>query len=252
MLIPLEDGFGKGMKPMLQTLLGQVWIFAFDGSSVTLYSIVFASGSPVQLNANTALYSLDGNATFFDLPGSMIAASVEKYSNISNYPLFHRIQPLHFLDIYYFLIKTNPRNSSFPGNSSSSSNGSSSSSGNGPSSSSLTSGSSHKSVGAIVGGTVAGVAGLAALILLLFWFSPAAERAQIQRPGYHRSHGVTPFEYVSQPIPAEASEYHASPQALVRDEQDRRNEIRRHLDSGVRIPSAEDAIVDVPPTYTRA
>jgi hypothetical protein len=292
-------------------------------------------------NANTAFYSLDGNSTFFDLPGSMISASTGNYTNIQNYPLFtvsnlspspHDIEVAtsynastfpQYLAIDYFLIKTNPHNSSSP-----ESPGNSSSGSNGPSSSS-NSGSSHKNIGAIVGGTVAGVAGLAALFLIIFFFVRRQKERKYSgmmldltgsSPGYYRPPGgedptlqVTPFNYGSQLIPNEPSKYATSPQEstaftgqspttynpytdsavsaplagsslghpaessassdrtsgwnpsrfvttnpkdpvtlAVQDEQIRRSEIRQHMDSGVRIPSADDAVVDVPPTYTEA
>ncbi|KAF9061782.1 hypothetical protein BDP27DRAFT_1428549 [Rhodocollybia butyracea] len=229
--------------------------FSFNGSSVTLYSLVFTPNNTGGYNANMAFYSIDGNSTSFVLPGSMITSSTGDYETTSNCPFFtvsnlstspHDIQVAtsynsstspQFLAIDYFLIKTHPHNST-----------------------SSTSGSSHKNVGAIVGSTVAGIAGLAALFL--FWFL----RRQKERSKYSGTMlaqtGRSPFAYDSQLIPTEASDCPASPQAaVVQEEQDRRNEIRRseirrneirrdeimrYLDSGVRIPSADDAISDSP------
>ncbi|KAF9075664.1 hypothetical protein BDP27DRAFT_1358818 [Rhodocollybia butyracea] len=266
--------------------------FAFNGSSVTLYTVVLSS--PSLFNANRAFYSLDGKPTFFDLPGSMIAASIGNYSDIYNYPLFtvsnlsispHDIEVVtsynsstspQYLAIDYFLIKTNPLNSSSPetaGNSSSSGTGSSSSSSSTPTSTpshGFSHGSSHKNIGDIIGGAVAGVAGLGALFLLLLWLVRRQKGRKysgtmLTHTGSSPSHRfrVTPFEYVSQLIPAGASKHREA--LAVQDEQDhrneirgpirrskiRRNEIRRHLDSGVRIPSADDVIVEIPPTYTQ-
>ncbi|KAF9075661.1 hypothetical protein BDP27DRAFT_1358816 [Rhodocollybia butyracea] len=340
--------FWQGAQTNATDRTGTSMDFSFNGSSVTLYTVVFGNETEV-FNANTAFYSLDGNSTFFDLPGSMISASTGNFTNIQNYPLFtvsnlspspHDIEVAtsynastfpQYLAIDYFLIKTNPHNSSSPespGNSSSGSNGSSSNSSN--------SGSSHKNIAAIAGGTVAGVAGLAALFLVIFFLV----RRQKERKysgmmldltgsslGYCRSPPgpedptlqVTPFNYGSQLIPNDPSSYATSPQEsttftgqspttynpyahsvvsaplagsssshpvdesvsssrtsgwnpsrfvtmnptnptnpkdpvtlAVQDEQIRRSEIRQHMDSGVRMPSADDTIVDVPPTYTEA
>ncbi|KAE9400676.1 hypothetical protein BT96DRAFT_818870 [Gymnopus androsaceus JB14] len=60
--------------------------FAFNGSSVTLYSVNF--GNPIY-NASTAFYTIDGtSSTDFVLPGSTNVSSTGNYTDIINYPLF--------------------------------------------------------------------------------------------------------------------------------------------------------------------
>lgn len=152
-------------------------------------------GSPTEYNATTAFYTIDGKSTDFDLPGSAKTSnSGGNYTNISNWPLFtladlsasqHDLnvatsynstpQP-QYLSIEYFIIQTNPSNSS-------STEGSSNSTGVG--SSSGGSSSSHSTpVGAIVGGVVGGVVGLAAIILALYFFFRRRRRsAQYHSPG---------------------------------------------------------------------
>ncbi|KAJ4483574.1 hypothetical protein J3R30DRAFT_3698434 [Lentinula aciculospora] len=151
--------------------------FAFNGSSVTLYSVNF--GSPTLFNATTAFYAVDGNSGVnFDLPGSAKAQNTGNYSNIINYPLFiapdlstspHNIEVAtsynssstpQYLTIDYFMVKTNPANSTSPeqaSNSSSTDSGTSSAA-------------THSDVAAIVGGVIGGLVGLAGLLLLLYHF----------------------------------------------------------------------------------
>ncbi|KAF9064999.1 hypothetical protein BDP27DRAFT_1332761 [Rhodocollybia butyracea] len=252
-----EDWIWQGGQANATHSNGASVDFAFNGSSVALYTIVLSNSGPMQFDANKAFYLLDGNSnsTSFDLPASMKANNTGNYTDILNYPLFtvpnlstspHDIKVgtayntsdlPQYLAIDYFLIKTHPHVSSSletSGNSSSSDNGS-----------------GHKNIGAIIGGTFAGVAGLSALFLIL-WFVRRRKEGKYMMlnptgssPGYYRSTGgedatleITPFEYDSQVLLA------------LQDEQNQRNEIRQHLDSGVRIPSADDAIEDVPPTYT--
>ncbi|KAJ3861991.1 hypothetical protein EV359DRAFT_1083, partial [Lentinula novae-zelandiae] len=61
--------------------------FIFNGTSVSLFSV--NTGNPFVKNASPAFYSLDGNSTSFDLPGSMqMVNSGGNFSNILNWPLF--------------------------------------------------------------------------------------------------------------------------------------------------------------------
>ncbi|KAJ4487224.1 hypothetical protein C8J55DRAFT_558280 [Lentinula edodes] len=183
----------QGLNSNATDLTGTSMSLSFNGTSTTLYSVNF--GSPTEYNATTAFYTIDGKSTDFDLPGSAKTSnSGGNYTNISNWPLFtladlsasqHNLnvatsynstpQP-QYLSIEYFIIQTNPSNSS-------STEGSSNSTGVG--SSSGGSSSSHSTpVGAIVGGVVGGIVGLAAIILALYFFFRRRRRsAQYHSPG---------------------------------------------------------------------
>ncbi|KAF5393491.1 hypothetical protein D9757_000460 [Collybiopsis confluens] len=148
--------------------------FEFNGSSVSLYSVIF--GWPTLYNASTAFYTIDGNSSSdFDLPGSKQAPSLNSYANILNYPLFtvtnlsesssHNIQVAtafngttfpQWLTIDYFMIRTNPAVSSPPAQSANSST--------------PDNGQVSNSVGPIVGGVLGGLIALAALVSLIFLY----------------------------------------------------------------------------------
>ncbi|KAJ4487187.1 hypothetical protein C8J55DRAFT_558248 [Lentinula edodes] len=134
--------------------------FTFNGTSVSLFSV--NTGNPFVKNASPAFYSLDGNSTSFDLPGSMQTVnSGGNFSNIFNWPLFTATglpasqnnmeiapSPNGTLDpqslvIDYFIVRTNP---------------------------STKSGSASTRVSAIVGSVIGGVVGIAALLLALYFF----------------------------------------------------------------------------------
>ncbi|KAJ4483573.1 hypothetical protein J3R30DRAFT_1802031 [Lentinula aciculospora] len=181
----------QGLNSNATDLTGTSMSLAFNGTSATLYSVNF--GSPTEYNATTAFYTLDGKSTDFDLPGSTTTAnSGGNFTNISNWPLFtvpnlsasqHNLNVAtsynstpypQYLSIEYFIIQTNPANSS-------STEGSSNSTGVGSGSGES---SSHSTpVGAIVGGVVGGVVGLAAIILAIFFFRRRRSNAQYHSAG---------------------------------------------------------------------
>ncbi|KAF5384548.1 hypothetical protein D9757_006496 [Collybiopsis confluens] len=162
-------------------ITGTSMTFDFNGTLASLYSVNF--GTPNQFNATTAFYAVDGSSTDFDLPGSTTVANTSPLlANVENWPLFttpnlspnqHSLQVAtsfngstspQYLIVNYFLIKTNPANSSSPeGSSNSTSNPGSSSSDNSHHSSSST------PVGAIVGGVVGGVVAIVAAILIIYF-----------------------------------------------------------------------------------
>ncbi|KAJ3833878.1 hypothetical protein F5878DRAFT_713000 [Lentinula raphanica] len=170
----------QGLNSNATDLTGTSMSLAFNGTSATLYSVNF--GSPTQYNATTAFYTLDGKSTYFDLPGSTTTAnSGGNTTNISNWPLFtisdlsatqHNLnvatsynstpQP-QYLGIEYFIIQTNPANSS-------STEGSANSTGIGSSLGDSSGSTGHSTpVGAIVGGVVGGVTiGLITILLALY------------------------------------------------------------------------------------
>ncbi|KAJ3826569.1 hypothetical protein F5880DRAFT_1610115 [Lentinula raphanica] len=156
------------------------------GTSVTLYSIDY--GSPAQYEAATAFYTLDGKSTDFDIPGSMETANSDGNTiNISNWPLFtisnlsafqHDLNvassyntssfPQQYLSIEYFIIRTNPANSTST-EGSANSTGVGSSSGNSSNTTGHSTGNSAWPVGGIVGGVMGGVIGLVAILLALYF-----------------------------------------------------------------------------------
>ncbi|KAJ3875807.1 hypothetical protein F5051DRAFT_52549 [Lentinula edodes] len=186
--------------------------FAFNGSSVSLYSVNF--GSPTLFNANTAFYAIDGNTGVnFDLPGSATVQNTGNYSNIINYPLFtasnlstspHNIEVAtsyndsktpQYLSIDYFIVKTNPVNSTSLEHASNSSSTDSTSR-------------SPSNVASRVGGVIGGVIGLVALLFLLYYIWKRKQQQYSGMmlditgggPGYYRSGAfggdtleVTPF-----------------------------------------------------------
>ncbi|KAJ3843590.1 hypothetical protein F5878DRAFT_256723 [Lentinula raphanica] len=167
-------------------LTGSSMSLAFNGTSVTLYSIDY--GSPAQYEAATAFYTLDGKSADFDIPGSMKTANSEGNTiNISNWPLFtisnlsasqHDLNvassyntssfPQQYLSIEYFIIRTNPANSSST-EGSANSTGVGSSSGNSSSTTGHSTGIGAWPVGGIVGGVMGGVIGLVAILLALYF-----------------------------------------------------------------------------------
>lgn len=184
----------------------------FQGSSVSLYSVNF--GSPTLFNASTAFYAIDGNTGVnFDLPGSATVQNTGNYSNIINYPLFtasnlstspHNIEVAtsyndsktpQYLSIDYFIVKTNPVNSTSLEYASNSSSTDSTSR-------------SPSNVASRVGGVIGGVIGLAALLFLLYYIRKRKQQQYSGMmlditgggPGYYRSGAfggdtleVTPF-----------------------------------------------------------
>ncbi|KAJ3983738.1 hypothetical protein F5890DRAFT_1597576 [Lentinula detonsa] len=206
------QGFGSNSTQRTGTSMN----LAFNGSSVTLYSVNF--GAPTLFNASTAFYAIDSNSSVnFDLPGSAKAQNTGNYSNIINYPLFtasdlstspHNLEVAtsynssstpQYLTINYFIVKTNPANSTSPEQASNSSSTDSGSSSN----------ISHKSVVAsAMGGVIGGLVGLAGLLFLLYYLR-RRKRNQYSGmmldltgggPGYYRSNRtgddtleVTPF-----------------------------------------------------------
>ncbi|KAJ3896420.1 hypothetical protein GG344DRAFT_61399 [Lentinula edodes] len=198
------------------------------------------TGNPFVRNASPAFYSLDGNSTSFDLPGSMQTVnSGGNFSNILNWPLFTatglpasqnnmEIAPSpngtlnpQFLVIDYFIVRTNP---------------------------STKSGGASTRVSAIVGGVIGGVVGLAALLLALYFF--CIRRRHFQ---HYSNRGTVPdFGAVTQ-YPSLST---FSPDALYTTKRaqssgvqrgvDRRGEAIPQTDSGVRLPPLDE----VPPIYT--
>ncbi|KAJ3769600.1 hypothetical protein FB446DRAFT_847590 [Lentinula raphanica] len=170
----------QGLNSNATDQTGTSMSLAFNGTSATLYSVNY--GSPTPLKATTAFYTLDGKSTDFDLPGSTTTGtSGGKTSNILNWPLFtisdlsatqHNLnvatsynstpQP-QYLGIEYFIIQTNPANSS-------STEGSANSTGIGSSLGDSSGSTGHSTpVGAIVGGVVGGVTiGLITILLALY------------------------------------------------------------------------------------
>ncbi|KAJ3994512.1 hypothetical protein F5050DRAFT_1809526 [Lentinula boryana] len=183
----------QGLNSNATDLTGTSMSLAFNGTSTTLYSVNF--GSPTQYNATTAFYTIDGKSTDFDLPGSTTTAnSGGNTTNISNWPLFtvpnlsasqHNLivatsynstpQP-QYLSIEYFIIQTNPANSS-------STEGSTNSTGVGSSSGDSSNGSHSTPVGAIVGGVVGGVVALVAILLALYFVRRRRRNAQYRSGG---------------------------------------------------------------------
>lgn len=253
----------------------------------------------------------ENSSVTFPLPASL-NVSTTGIANVMNWPLFtvpdlsessHDLQVVtsynvtgpdfpQWLTISYFLLKTNPANSTQKATNSSSPDSTSSSV------------STHRNVGAIVGGVLGGLIGLAALVLLFLFLRRRSRNSysgmmlDLNDPGFYRSSidtlEVTPFitaaappgisipmKYVDNPIPSSGSNSTSAPgdsptnqtnqrsagwnanrfvtptssknQRILQaqDEQIQRSEIRQHMDSGVRLPSAaEREVVDVPPTYT--
>ncbi|KAF9061781.1 hypothetical protein BDP27DRAFT_1369327 [Rhodocollybia butyracea] len=68
--------------------------FAFNGSSVTLYTLVLTSNGTEPLNAAKGFHFLDGNSnsTLFELPGSI---KIRILHHCTKLPSLHRTQPLH-------------------------------------------------------------------------------------------------------------------------------------------------------------
>ncbi|KAJ3760674.1 hypothetical protein EV360DRAFT_80944 [Lentinula raphanica] len=183
----------QGLNSNATDLTGTSMSLAFNGTSATLYSVNF--GSPTQYNATTAFYTLDGKSTDFDLPGSTTTGtSGGNTTNISNWPLFtisdlsatqHNLnvatsynstpQP-QYLSIEYFIIQTNPANSS-------STEGSANSTGVGSSSGDSSSTGHSTPVGAIVGGVVGGVVGLIAILLALYFWRRRRRNSQYRSGG---------------------------------------------------------------------
>ncbi|KIK61269.1 hypothetical protein GYMLUDRAFT_593488 [Collybiopsis luxurians FD-317 M1] len=209
----------QGFESNGTEITGTSMNFAFNGSFVSLYSVIF--GWPTLYNATTAFYTIDGNSSSnFELPGAIQAPSLGTYANILNYPLFtasdlssssHNLQVAtaynsttypQWLTIDYFMIKTNPATSTSLENPSNSTNSSSPDHGGGPTP-------SHHNVGPIVGGVLGGLAGLGALILLLYYlrrrrrspYSGMMLDLTGGGPGYYRLQGssrgdtleITPF-----------------------------------------------------------
>jgi hypothetical protein len=305
--------------------------FAFNGSSVSLFSVDF--GNPATFNASAAYYTIDGNPSIsFVLPGSLNVSTTNAFENVGNYPLFtasdlsespHDIEIVtsyaiddvnpQYLAIQYFIVKTNPANSTSPANSSNPSSSPLPSSS--PSTSS--SASTHTNLGALVGGIVGGLVVLAALLGFLVYLrrrrrdshsnmmldltgnSPSYIPSSIltgtalqATPFVHTTgiNGTTDpsFEFnayagqsPTSSAPSGSFTHHPVPNISeslanrpisnrssgwdpnrfitpknavilqVQNEQTREDEIRHHLDSGVRLSSA-GRVVDVPPTYTEA
>ncbi|KAJ4483605.1 hypothetical protein J3R30DRAFT_1807771 [Lentinula aciculospora] len=197
----------QGINSNATDITGTSMGLAFNGTSASLYSVNF--GDPAQFNASTAFYTVDGDSTDFDLPGSAKTANSRgNFTNISNWPLFttpdlsatqHNLNVAtsynsstepQYLAIEYFIIQTNPANSS-------STEGSSNSTGVG--STPAASLDDHKpAVGAIVGGILGGIVGLAVLVLGLFLFRRRRKNGQYRFTGMlDLSDGASPDHFGS-------------------------------------------------------
>ncbi|KIK61262.1 hypothetical protein GYMLUDRAFT_593324 [Collybiopsis luxurians FD-317 M1] len=153
--------------------------FNFNGTSASLYSVNWGEYHP-----STAFYSIDGNSINFDLPGGTTVANTGQLANVLNWPLFttselspsqHSLEVAtayntttspQYLTISYFIIKTNPANSSSP-EGSSNPTASPDSSG---SSDSRHSTSKSKLVGTLVGAIIGGILGIIAIFYIIRYF----------------------------------------------------------------------------------
>ncbi|KAJ3796277.1 hypothetical protein GGU11DRAFT_152101 [Lentinula aff. detonsa] len=258
------QGFGSNSTQRTGTSMN----LAFNGSSVTLYSVNF--GAPTLFNASTAFYAIDSNSSVnFDLPGSAKAQNTGNYSNIINYPLFtasdlstspHNLEVAtsynssstpQYLTINYFIVKTNPANSTSPEQASNSS--STDSGGPGYYRSNRSGGDTLEVTPFVSSAAPPGTA-----IPMKYAGSTAYTGQPSSSSGAAAAAGSSSSSSSNHPSRSsgwDSNRFVTSkyPRVLqVEDEQIRRSHIRQHEDSGVRMSSGENEEIDVPPTYTES
>ncbi|KAK7051257.1 hypothetical protein VNI00_004757 [Paramarasmius palmivorus] len=274
---------------------GESLSFKFNGTSVSLFG--FISGSISKRQASNAVYSIDGSPdTLFEISGSRPSPTNSSVLlSRFNEPLFttpdlelgtHDMKitftgvrtggdPLQWLTVDYFYVNA----SAGSGNSVDSGPGQGSLD---PNAASENSGTGRPNIGAIIGGTVGGVAGILLLALGVFIFlrrrtsvKPIA-KAEYQEDFNHAS-AINPNERYMRsqplldttPISPESSTFSdagryatttpsakhpgtISWQSTSTSPAGRMLWERHHQDSGIRYPTQQQEmeVVDVPPGYT--
>ncbi|KIK61263.1 hypothetical protein GYMLUDRAFT_43323 [Collybiopsis luxurians FD-317 M1] len=178
------QGVGSNATDRTETSMS----FNFNGTSASLYSVIWKGYNPT-----TAFYSIAGKSTNFDLPGGTTVANTGQQADVQNWPLFTTsdLPPSQYslevatayntttypqyLTISYFIIKTNPANSSSTGGSSNSA-GNSGSSGSSGSSVSGHSTSKVRLVSTLVGAIVGSIVVIAVISYIIRYFRKRQRR----------------------------------------------------------------------------